>query len=677
MTVRAALLGSLLQVCLLLVGFAAGPVRAEDAVLPSVIVGRLAIAIVLQADGSYRLTEHREQSPASSAAAAAIGQHPIGFNPALESLDIVDAYTEKPNGRRIPVGRAAMRAQLAPGVPDAPIFRDLQQKVLIFPSLDSGDTEVMDIVRTVKTPVFPGQFVWQIDFPRTIAWDDVVISITAPAGMPLRREAFGLTATQTAAAGTITYAWHRRATKVVAEDRDLLSQWDRLPRLFVSSFADYRALAAAYADRAGPAAAVTPAIRRQAAAITAGITDRRARARAIYEWVSSHIRYVALYLGDGGVVPHAADAVLAAGYGDCKDQVALFTAFLSASGIESQAVLVNLDTAYTLSRPPTLAQLDHVIVYLPAFGVYADTTTGVAPFGVLPFQEYGKPGVLVPGGPVARSTVSAGADAGPEIGGLAAAAGAENVAASAGGLVSRVGLSDGARGSGRIVLPMPAPDAATETTRTVAHVDLDGTVIGTTTTAATGPFAVALRLSARWVEMAGAQGAARRELANLDEPGSGAFAVAPPGPSGDAYRVSGDFHLDARPEMLDGDSFAPPLGLQLLVRPGDYLLGPLRRAGLPASVPTPCFPGRQTEDLSLVLPEGRKPARLPPDRVIEDADFSYRSHWSLTGQTVVVHREFASRVAAPVCSGALRVRAAAALALIREDQRRQIFLADP
>jgi hypothetical protein len=672
--IRAALAAALL---LGLLDARAGAARADEAVLPSVTVGKLAIAIALRPDGSYTLTEHREESPASTAAAAAIGQYPIGFNPTLETLDIARAYTRKPDGREIPVDMAAVRAQLAPGVPDVPIFRDLQQKVLIFPDLDSGDTEVMELRRTVKQPLFPGRFFWQIDFPQTTAWDDVSITITAPAGLPLQSQSFGLTATQQTAGGVTTYAWHYRATEVIAEDRGVVSPWDRLPRLFVSSFPNYRAMAAAYAALAAPAEAVTPSIRRKAAAIIAGIADRRARARAIYDWVSGHVRYVALYLGNGGVVPHAANAVLAAGYGDCKDHVALFTALLRAAGIESQTVLVNLDTAYTLSGPPTLAQLDHAIVYLPEFGIYADTTSGAAPFGVLPFQEYGKPAVLVPPAPIARSAVPAGDEGPPAIAGLAMASGPANAAASAAPPFAADALSGGELPSGRITLPMPAADAATETTRTEAHVDLDGAILGTTTTEATGPFAVALRLSARWVEMAGAQGAARRELANLDEPGSGAFTVDPLEKLTGHYRVTGHFSLDARPEILDGDSFAPPLGLQLLVRPGDYLLGPLRRARLPATEPTPCFPGRQIEDLSLVLPQGRRPERLPPDRAIDDPDFTYRSHWSMVGQTLSVHREFASRVTAPICAGPLRVRAATALALIREDQRRKVILADP
>ena len=51
----------------------------------------------------------------------------------------------------------------------------------------------------------------------------------------------------------------------------------------------------------------TPAIQKQADTITQGMTDPGAQARALYDWVSQHIRYVAIELGAGGYIPHDTD----------------------------------------------------------------------------------------------------------------------------------------------------------------------------------------------------------------------------------------------------------------------------------------------------------------------------------------------------------------------------------
>jgi transglutaminase-like putative cysteine protease len=619
-----------MRVLLLMLVMVLAPLGTARAVQPSLVMHKLTVDIDVRPDGTATVTQHREISPASLAAAAQIGQYAIGFNPSLQRLDILQASTAKQDGTRLPVDMSQIRTQLIPGAPNSPVYQDMQQKVVVFPDLAAGDTEDITWREETHTPLFAGQFMWNIDFSRFVSWEDVVVTIRAPASYPLHTETFGVDFSRSEQDGVVSYVWRYRATDVVAEDVASVSDWDRLPRFFVSSFPDYGAMAAAYAKLADPKVVVTPRIQERADAITAGIEDRRAQARAIYEWVSTHIRYVALYLGPGGVEPHEADAALANGYGDCKDHTVLFEALLRAKGIAAHTVLINLGSAYTLSGPPTMAQLNHAISYLPEFDVYADTTSGVAPFGTLPFQEYGKPAVIV-----------------------------------------------GMEGEAIRRMPALARGIATIETRTQAQMQLDGAIMGTTTTSATGPAAIALRLTARWVQTAGHEAAARRQLVALGEQGTGVFSFPPPDSFGASFTVTGTFKLDPQPEILDGDSFAPPLGLQLLVRAGDYLLGPLNRTTLPESEPTPCWSGRQVEDLALEVPEGRLPQRLPKDRRIETPSFTYSSSWSTEGQVVRVRRELVTTIDQPLCAGTLRREAAAALAEIRRDQRSKVVLATP
>ncbi len=600
------------------------------AVQPSIIVHKLSINIEVRADGTATILQHREQSPASKAGAAQIGQFAIGFNPTLQKLDVLEAYTSKRDGTRVPVDLTQLRQQLAPGVPDVPMFMDVQQKVVIFPDLGELDTEVITYRDETVRPLFPDNFLWATSFSRTTSWEDVEVRVRAPSGMRLQTESFGLAHSTEEADGWTTHQWRYRQVEVVAEDLAAVSLWDRLPRLFVSSFADHGAFARAYAERAAGKAEVTPLVQARADEITAGITDRRAQTRAIYEWVSARIRYVALYLGAGGVVPHGADEVLLSGYGDCKDHTVLFEALLKAKGIAAQTVLINLGSAYTLSRPPTLSQLDHALTWLPEFNLYVDTTTAVAPFGTLPFQEYGKPAVLVGGQGDAR----------------------------------------------RQIPPLPA-GLTTISALTEAHMQLDGAIIGTTRVEATGPAAIALRLTARWAQTAGHEGAARRQLAALGQHGTGAFSFASPDGFEASYAMRGQFQLDPLPEILEGDSFAPPLGLLVLIRPGDFFLGPLGRTTLPADEPTPCFSGRQIEELRLELPQGRVPVRLPKERVIRHPNFTYIARWAMQGQVLSVRRELVSAFEVAVCSGALRAELAQTMVEIRRDHRTKVVLNEP
>ena len=135
-----------------------------------------------------------------------------------------------------------------------------------------------------------------------------------------------------------------------------------------------------------------------------------------------------------------------------------------------------------------------------------------------------------------------------------------------------------------------------------------------------------------------------------------------------------EFDLEPQNEILEGDAFAPVLGPILLARPGDLLLGPRNPATLSDKEPTPCFAGRQVEELSLRLPDDRKPLRLPANRRIATEAFTYTSHWAFADQIVTVRRELVSRIGEPLCKGELRREAAAALREIHRDQRARIVL---
>jgi transglutaminase-like putative cysteine protease len=98
--------------------------------------------------------------------------------------------------------------------------------------------------------------------------------------------------------------------------------------------------------------------------------------------MKKNIRYVGVYLAKGRVVPHDAASVLRNKFGDCKDKATLMSALFAAKGIASEHVLINFGDTYTLPEPPTMAALNHSILYLPEFDLYDDPTAQFAAFGV-------------------------------------------------------------------------------------------------------------------------------------------------------------------------------------------------------------------------------------------------------------------------------------------------------
>jgi transglutaminase-like putative cysteine protease len=229
--------------------------------------------------------------------------------------------------------------------------------------------------------MFPGHYLRATLLSPFIAIDSFNLTVTAPKRLGVTFENHDLELKKSENGNNDIYTVHYSNVNPLAEDNAAVSQFDRVPRYFISSFKSYDELAQTYAGMIDSHATVTTKIRAQADSITSGITDRREQARAIYEWVSQHVRYVDVAFGQGAIIPHAAESVLNNAFGDCKDHTVLFTALLKAKGIDSRPVLINLGNGYSLSSVPTLGQLNHMIAWLPEFGIYADTTAGIVPFG--------------------------------------------------------------------------------------------------------------------------------------------------------------------------------------------------------------------------------------------------------------------------------------------------------
>jgi transglutaminase-like putative cysteine protease len=598
-------------------GFAAAPIAYRH----------LAYEYDVQADGRYTETIHGEIRANNSAAASNIGQVPLGFSESLEDLTIGAAYTLKANGKKLPVDPRAIFAQLQPGSPDVALFNDQKQKVIIFPDVGAGDSVVWTSTIHTKQPLLRGEFMAQKVFERTVEYDDVQVVVRVPKSLPLNVETHDLAFDKESEGDTIVYHWRYASRDAEVEDPASVSAFDRLPRLFISTFHSYDAFAAAYAKLIKGKVAVTPKVQALADEITAGISNRRQQTQAIYDWVSRHIRYVAVVLRNGGLVPHEPDLIIANGYGDCKDHTVLFASLLKAKGIASELVLINGDNSYTLSNVPTLAQLDHAISWLPELGLYADTTAGLAPFGSLPLEEYGKPVVhVVTSGHALRKT------------------------------------------------PILSAGSASQTVRTVAKLSANGVISGTSVTTATGPLSTMLRGDSGYIQANGPERVAKMVLGNLGEEGSGGFEMDPIGSLSPSYTISGHFKLAARPRIVSGESFIPPVGLQVLSRPGDGLVGPLNLVDLKEDEPTPCFSGSQIEELSLELPPGKRVAKIPKDTSIESNHMRYTAHWAIAGPFLTVRREFKSNIDQPLCTGKTRREAALALSQIREDYRATVAL---
>lgn len=106
--------------------------------------------------------------------------------------------------------------------------------------------------------------------------------------------------------------------------------------------------------------------------------DRKDEAKvvaALYGFVVTNTRYVALEFGIHGYKPYRVDRILARKFGDCKDKASLIHAMLKVAGVDSRLVLLRMRHLGTLSpEVASLAAFNHAIAYVPKLDLFLDGT---------------------------------------------------------------------------------------------------------------------------------------------------------------------------------------------------------------------------------------------------------------------------------------------------------------
>lgn len=357
-------------------------------------IERQIVHVTINKDGSYEELEELTIHIKSQQAVESRSQADIAYSSDYQKVEILEAYTILPDGKKIKVADNAIRTvedDLAGG---ATMFSDLKHKIIIFPNVQVG-ARVYYKVKTIEhTPLYPNHFYYAHHFSPSAQYDYVEFNFTYPKDMPMRVKSRDVPSKKTETDNKVTYQYTFKQTDIKLSEPSQVATSDFAPGIYFSTFKDYIEYGQAYEVRAKDKMAVTPNVKKLAEQVTKGISDRKAQARALYNWVSREIRYVAIYMGNGGIVPHAADDIIRNRYGDCKDKNTLLIALLKAKGIDASSAIINSGSAYAVPELPVFTPFNHVITYLPEWDLYVDATQELAPFGELGDHIVGKTTLL-------------------------------------------------------------------------------------------------------------------------------------------------------------------------------------------------------------------------------------------------------------------------------------------
>lgn len=613
----------------LLLLFACAPLAATGrGTDPSVIVERHRQHFTVDADGAYTLDVELVTKLATPAAVERHAEQFISFNGSLDEVLSIEAWNTRPDGRRVPVGPQQIRDQHEAASLEAPMFQDTRLKVVIFPGVQAGDTLTLRYRLRRHAPLFPGQFD-HLAMGQPYRHKDFRLSYDLPAAMPLQADAVGFAPVATdSAPGRLRYAWRYVDGSSERIEQGSVSYLDYGRRLAVSTFPDYPAFARAYHARAAAAARPDAAIAALASRLTQGLDEPRARAIVLSDWVRRNIRYLALYLGPGGVVPHPASSVLANRYGDCKDHAVLLQALLAASGIPSSAALLNGDNAYRLPEVPALGVLNHVIVYVPQLQLFLDPTAKTVAGGYLPPALLGKPVLLADSGQFALT---------------------------------------------------PAYQPARSRTRTRFDIARDGSSRFHVRRTSGGASAEAYRHAVRATAQADRERFVRRMLAGLGQTGDGVFepgeteskARAPAGDdAGDDYTLAFSGATDRFLRLPGPVALATTYDFWGGLGEAVFELGrePERRQEF-------VCPAIDAEDeLRYALPARTRVLALPRELVVDDGRFFYSARYVREKDAVVVKRRLQFRHTAATCTPEDYRRMRPALERMMDDLRAQVVV---
>jgi len=503
------------------------------------------------------------------------------YSKGREEVRLVEAYTLKSDGTKLPVRPDQVFRQARQASSGVPIFDDTEVPQVAFPNVGVGDTAVAVWEKVVKVPSFPKHF-FASDYVcgcRKVEYNRLVFRF--PANLPVKVYARGRYVVSERTSGEM------REITALLEDFPYIGKEPSQPGdldssanfLVASTFPSWEAVGAAYWARAKDKVTVTPEVRRIAEEAAAGATGLQA-VENLYNWVVENIRYVGIFLGDGGYVPVSAQETLTTRFGDCKAYTTLLQALLAAKGIKSVPVLVYLgNDGYARLPGPIPTQFNHAMLYVPDFNLFLDPTSQNH-FGTLVPEVRGKFAVLAGEEPRQVSTP-----------------------------VGRAAVEIYRQESRYIVSP-------------------DGKLSGTSMLSVEGGIARAFK----GLVTADPVATARNILARFAEGGSGTLIVLDRSLQ---YKFTANWETPNLFQVGDLLSFSLPQGLALfyLNRFQELIASPTRK--------NPLVLGARTDERTyrLVVPEGYRLLRTPTAIDVSTIAGSYTATYTTNGTELVVQRK--------------------------------------
>ncbi len=371
---------------------------ANDNSQQAIVLDQVVNRLVFQSDGTGTHEVSERVHVQSEAGVQALAVLSFAYTTSNQTLDIEYIRVRKPDGTVVITPAYNVQDMPADLTRVAPMYSDLHEKHVAVKGLGVGDElEYLMRYHTVK-PEVPGQFWFEYSFPTKVIAKDELLEISFPRDKYVKVSSPDVKPEVKDDGAMRVYTWKTANLEVKDAGAQPAPQEAPPPSVQVTTFHSWEEVGRWYSQLQTPQAAITPEVRAKAAELTKGLTTDDAKIRALYSYVATQFHYISLSFGIGRYQPHTAEEVLGNEYGDCKDKHTLLQALLKADGYDAYPALINSSRKLD-PEVPSPAQFDHVITALARGNSlqWLDTTTEVAPFGVLTPNLRDKQALLMTG----------------------------------------------------------------------------------------------------------------------------------------------------------------------------------------------------------------------------------------------------------------------------------------
>jgi hypothetical protein len=268
----------------------------------------------------------------------------VNYQRQYGSVDVVLARVIKADGTEIVVGDDLITDGTPPAIAAMDIYEtNFREKTVVFPGLEVGDA-VETLFHEKYEPLLEDNFNGIYFLQYTEPMLDVTVTIKGPSSMPLKHivkdgEAEFSESTE----GDMTvYNWSRKNAPKIEPELGMAPMSQVATRLLVSTVQTWQELSRYGWKLSDEKCVVTDSIKDVVNDVTAGLTTKEDKIRAIHYWIIKNVRYLGISMDRSMFLePHFASYTLEKEYGVCRDKAVLMVTMLKDIGVPAWVVFIN------------------------------------------------------------------------------------------------------------------------------------------------------------------------------------------------------------------------------------------------------------------------------------------------------------------------------------------------